>query len=475
MNYEEARAYLDSRVSYEKRGMPESTELRLDRMVTLLEAIGSPHADFPIIHVAGTKGKGTTSTMIASMLTGTGRKVALHTSPHFERVEERAVISGEPIPGDRFTRLVEEIASVVEEIDAKLAPDQPGLTFFEITIALAMLYFSREQVDAAVVEVGMGGRLDSTNVVIPVVSVITSISFDHTNRLGNTLAAIAREKAGIIKTGRPVVSGVVKEEPASVIREVCRHLHAPLREAGPDFVDQYHSKGLAGGRVEVSTWRRSWPPLDVALPGRHQGANIALAAATCDTLEELGWTLPTEQLKQGLRLCRVPGRIETIRRHPLVITDVAHNEASASALVAAIPSRPEIPPSSPSPPRVLIFGSSVDKDWRAMLAILLPHFSHAILARYVAHGRAVEPSTMVEDASRAGIPVLTAETPARAWEEALRLAGTTEEPQEPASSDLDVAPLPDEPMICITGSFFLVAEMRTMMPLAEASVRPISS
>ena len=258
----------------------DQTRMGLERMRRLLAELGSPDENLPVIHVAGTKGKGSTAAMVAAALLAAGYRTGLFTSPHVLRIEERIQVDGRCIAPEDFEALLEEVRPAVERMDEEgekgregegencgVSPS-PSLpfslscpTFFEIITALAFLHFTRQKVAAAVMEVGLGGRLDATNVCRPVVSVITSISFDHTQQLGNTLAAIAGEKAGIIRPGVPVVSGVIEPEPRDVIRRVCRERGAPLMELGVDFDFSYEpprhlERAAAAGRLTWWTARK---------------------------------------------------------------------------------------------------------------------------------------------------------------------------------------------------------------------------
>ena len=272
-----SREFLLGRENYERwRTMPyDQTRMGLERMRLLLAELGSPEQNLPVIHVAGTKGKGSTAAMIAAALTAAGYRTGLFTSPHIERIEERIQIDGRCI--EDFDGLLEQVRPAVERMDVEgensvlstqysipstrnsaAVPISVAPTFFEIVTAMAFVHFARQSVQAAVMEVGLGGRLDATNVCRPVVSIITSISFDHTQQLGNTLALIAAEKAGIIKPGVPVVSGVIEPEPRDVIRQVCRERGAPLVERGTDFdfthePPRHLEREAARGRME---WRR---------------------------------------------------------------------------------------------------------------------------------------------------------------------------------------------------------------------------
>ncbi len=253
---EAAIDWLMRRINYERTAFVPycSRQLKLDRMRQLLTRLGQPDAGMKIVHVAGTKGKGSTSAMIAAMLTAAGYRTGVFSSPHLERIEERFAVDGVPCSADELVALVNRVIPIVRAMDEEAgepasagdeATSDAGPTYFEITTAIALLHFVERHVDAAVLEVGLGGRLDSTNVCLPVVSVITSISFDHMRQLGNTLASIAREKAGIIKPGVPVVSGVIDPEPQAVIAQIAREHGCRLIQLGRDFDFQYQRAGAS--------------------------------------------------------------------------------------------------------------------------------------------------------------------------------------------------------------------------------------
>ena len=239
---ERALDFLYDRINFEQAPFPphQGDVVRLARMHELLSRIGSPEKRFPVIHIAGTKGKGSTAAMIAAMLSTAGYRSGLYTSPHLERVEERMAIDGRPCSPIEFVDLVDQIKPTVQAMDQEGASrGETGPTFFEITTAMALLHFALRRVDVAVVEVGLGGVHDATNVCQPQLAIITSISFDHTRQLGNTLAAIAWNKAGIIKPNVPVVSGVTAPEAQEVVRQACRRLECALVELGTDFRFEY--------------------------------------------------------------------------------------------------------------------------------------------------------------------------------------------------------------------------------------------
>ncbi len=423
----------------------------LERMRQLLDEIGSPEQSLPIVHVAGTKGKGSTSAMIAAALSAAGYRTGLFTSPHLERIEERMTIDGQPCAAEEFTTLVDLLRPAVETLDHRAAKDQSGPTFFEITTAMALLHFARQNAQAAVLEVGLGGRLDATNICQPAVSVITSISFDHTQQLGNTLAAIAGEKAGIIKSGVPVVSGVVEPEARDVIRQVCRQRGCRLVERETDFAFDYRppqhlEQAAASGQVVYRQFAHcppstahspppTYPCFDLALPGRHQATNAATALATLDVLRQAHWNIPQTAVQQALAGLSWPARVQVVSRRPVVVLDTAHNVASIQALVETLQE------SFCADRRLLIFATTHGKDVRGMLQCLLDHFDEVYFTRYLNNSRAVPPEDLqqvTEELTGRHWPVL--DEPAAAWKAARRSA---------TANDL----------VCVTGSFFLAAEM----------------
>jgi dihydrofolate synthase/folylpolyglutamate synthase len=307
-----------------------------------------------------------------------------------------------------------------------------------------LLHFVRRRVDAAVVEVGLGGRLDSTNVCLPALAVITSISHDHTRILGDRLASIAREKAGIVKPGRPVVSGVTVPEARAVIEEVCRQRHAPLSQLGVDFHCLYrpgkvHGDAPTRSTVVVSTRGRRWPALELNLLGRHQATNAAVVVAGVEELRRLGWHIPDAAVAGGLAEVYWPARMEVIGRRPLTVLDCAHNVASALALVETL--QDSFPPAA----RVLLFASSADKDVAGIFRVLVPHFASAHMTRYTSSPRAMPPEQL------AALWAVAGGGPAAAWADpGAALAG--------ARGDTG----PDD-LLCITGSVFLAGELRPLL------------
>jgi len=446
--------FLASRIDFERATtVPYSQRnFRLDRMRSLLARLGDPQDQLSIVHVAGTKGKGSTAATIASILQASGKRTGLYSSPHLDRLEERLMVDGRECPHAELIALIERIRPVIEAMDAEPC-DDPGLsprpTYFEIVTALAFLRFVDQRVDAAVLEVGMGGRLDSTNVCHPLVSVITSISFDHTQQLGKTLAAIAGEKAGIIKPRVPVVSGVLADEPRGVIEQVASSLASPCVQLGRDFGYHYHpARELQrADRAARMDYHDHLPggfgklqELALRLLGDHQAANAAVAIAAVGELRRQGWKISESDIRAGLNQVRWPARIELLRRQPAIVLDAAHNVASIEALVRVLCE------SFTCPRRILVFATTRDKDARGMLTALLPHFQHVIFTRYQHNPR----GTAAEDLAALAAQVC----PESSWEIAADPPAAWQRTRQMARA---------EDLVCIAGSFFIAAEMRSAM------------
>jgi dihydrofolate synthase / folylpolyglutamate synthase len=445
-DYLDSLAFLYGRLNYERVGMPRiPSELRLGRMRRLLRRLGDPHEGLRIVHVAGTKGKGSTAAMIAAALSAAGLRTGLFCSPHLHRLEERFSVDGRAATPAELVALTEAVRPTVAALDlVNEAQQHRGPTFFELTTAMGLLHFARSGVEVLVLEVGMGGRLDSTNVVRPVVSVITNISFDHTRQLGSTLGAIAREKAGIFKRGRPALSGEPGGEASAVIRAVALARRAPLREIDADFSYEFTppTQPLSRptpGRVAVRTWLTDWGTFHLPLLGQHQAQNAAVALAALDVLAEEGISVGRDAVAKGFASLRWPARVEVMGEAPWVVVDGAHNVAAAEALVETL--RTCFPPT----PRTLVFGTTRDKDLKGQLRVLLPGTMSVVATRYVENPRSVAPEEVAEAVRALGGPrVVVADDPASALSAARRET-------------------PRDGLICVTGSLFLAAEARAVL------------
>lgn len=443
----EAVAWLDRRVNFE-RVVPcgPHGSFGLARMRRLLAAIGSPQRGLPVVHVAGTKGKGSTVAMIAAILDEAGHRVGCYLSPHVHAIEERIAINGRPIGS---TALVEAFATVIPAVDAmdRTAARRGGRgpTWFEVMTAVAMLHFARSRVTLAVLETGLGGRLDATNVSEPVLSVITSISLDHMAVLGRTIGRIAGEKAGIIKRGCPVISGATAPAARRVIAATAARRRAALLQLGRDFHAHPAGDRFGSDAVEVvlperfaAQGRQQVPSRYLlGMPGDHQAANASLAVVAARSLDAMGYRVPAAAIAAGLRKAVLPARIETVSRRPLVVVDAAHNVASMRALLETLAR-----PLATMQPRVLLFAASGDKQIEKMLVLAAGHFDHVVVTRYATNPRAAPVERLVAACRKAGLPAAqVAASPREALTAAKKLAG----------------PLG---IVCVAGSFFLAAEIR---------------
>ncbi len=439
-SYADAIDYLYSFINWEVerhiRNAPGA--MTLERPREVLAAFGNPHQQYPVIHITGTKGKGSVGAMCASALTASGLKTGLYSSPHLQDFRERFRIDGQMIEPDAFTPLVNQMRPVLDSV--------ADITWFEATTALAFLYFAQQKVDVAVVEVGLGGRLDATNVVTPAVSVITSLSYDHTHLLGDSLESIAREKGGIIKPGVPVVSAPQAPGALDVLAEIAAEQHAPLTVIGRDWLYVYENSTLNGTRFQFG---RADQPLDAystVLLGEHQALNAAVALAALHHVRAAGVPATDAGIRAGLEQVDWPGRLEVVQRTPLLVLDSAHNGASARRLRAALDEL------FPQRPFALIFGVSADKDVSGILAALLPITDYLIAAQAV-HPRA-----------------LTSGEIARIAREQHYTGAIEEIPQVDAALRQAEELVGAGGLICTAGSLFIVGEMRTVCGLPVGHV-----
>ena len=433
MDFPAAVDYILSFADYER--MPRSAVVfDLRRMEQLLARLGNPQNAAKSVHIAGTKGKGSTAAMVASILAQSGYRTGLYTSPHLLSIRERIQVDGRQISEDEFARLTESIKPEVEAVNT--AGDFGELTTFEILTALAFAHFSVKGVDYQVLETGLGGRLDATNVIKPEVCVITSISYDHTDVLGDTLPQIAGEKAGIIKPGSIAITAPQSPEAMKVLEEACRQREVKLVRMGSDVTWQRTSCRPEGQSFEVRG-RRGEYHLKMPLVGEHQLENAATAVATVEALAERGATIAAEAIIGGIANVNWPGRLQTLRRKPWVIVDGAHNGDSIRKLVQALRQYFTFEKA------IVIFGASSDKNV-AEMAAELASFPERVIISQSHHPRAVAGEQLAAEFSSKGMPSETSENVASAIKRALSIAGPSD-------------------LVCATGSLFLVAEVMKYM------------
>lgn len=453
--YEEALDFLYSFIDYSlKRNFRNAAEkFNLDRMRVFMSLLGDPQDDYEIIHVAGTKGKGSVSSLCASTLMAEGYDVGLYTSPHMVRFSERIKINDREISKKQVIEIVDQLKPITEEV--------PEITTFELMTAMAFLHFSLEEVDYSVFEVGLGGRLDATNIVTPLVSVITSISYDHVKILGDTLSEIAGEKGGIIKEGRPVVVAPQKEEARLKLEQIAQDRNAPLIQVGRDYLYAADSHSLDSQHFLVWTpdeqsmvdefiesgGRDIWSPLRLQIPllGFHQVENASTAYAALKTAEKLGLVLSQDAYRKGFSNVKWPGRMEVINKHPTILLDSAHNRYSALRL------RQSLDDYFPGLPVIMVFGASEDKDIEGMYQELLPRVRRVITTQSI-HPRAIEAERLEELAHRFGRSALAVTPVEDALDLALKEAG-------------------QEAVILVTGSIFVVAAVKEIFTEKQTTLQ----
>lgn len=434
--YQQTLDYLYKFVDYSltRGGFAEMVgKFDLDRIRDFMAVLGNPQHTYPILHIAGTKGKGSVSAFCASALRHAGYRVGLYTSPHLHDYAERIQVDGENIDHAELVALVDELRP---RLDAGTK-----LTTFEITTALALLHFARRGCTAVVLEVGLGGRLDATNIVTPQVSAITSISLDHQAVLGNTLAAIAGEKAGIIKPGVPVVSAIQADEARRVIEHIAAERDAELIQVGRDVQFQAGTRSFTGQTMlvwEADMDRRHTTPLDLRIPllGDHQIENAAVAFALVRAAGRTGAGLQVDDrdIQKGFNEVRWPGRFELLQTDPPVVIDAAHNRESAARL------RCTIDQYFPGSRLTLVFGASEDKDIAGMFSELLPRVEQLIVTKSF-HPRAADPDELVERAGPYGVKA--------------RIVPDIED-----ALDVAVREVPSNGMVLVAGSIFIAAGAR---------------
>lgn len=442
-------AELYGRVDYERHSTAGPRSFKLQTMHDLMHRLGHPHQAAPVIHVAGTKGKGSVSKMAGEILQAAGFRTGVYSSPHLERINQRISINGNLISDEQLSEVFDQIQPAIDLLDEEFAArNERGLTFFEIITAAGIQHFANEKVDVVVLEVGLGGRLDSTNVCQPTVGIITNISLDHTKQLGDTIAQIATEKAGIIKPGVPLVSGALHPEAIEVIQSIAADRGAHLFQLDRDMNTERNSDGTFSC---VGKTRKEFviEGLQHQMPGAHQRANAALAITACQILRDQGWNISDDHVRDGIAKASLPGRTEILSRNPFIMLDMAHNGASIDALMQTFSGEVD----SDSRKRFLV-ATTRDKETAEIIEPLVAVADELILTRYQDNPRGKpidELSTAVEESiSRRRnfgqkYPVVHVEqTPQLAWQ---YLLGSLEY----------------DDVICIAGSAFLVAELRPIV------------
>lgn len=457
--YQSALDYLYSFVDYSltRQDRLAAANFNLQRMADLMALLGNPHKKYPVIHIAGTKGKGSTAAMVASVLEHSGYKVGLYTSPHLQDYCERIQINRKDISHEKLVTTVEKVKPMIEKV--------PELTTFEITTAIGFLVFAEENVDIAVVEVGLGGRLDATNIVEPLVSVITSLSYDHMNVLGHTLSQIATEKAGIIKEGHPIVLAPQEETPRKVIEEIAQKRSAPLIRVGIDYLYSPCEHSLQGQNFCVwpkedqekmnhfleNSGDHRWMPIELTIPllGYHQVQNAATAFAVLQIARQSGIKISDDAIRKGFIDVKWPGRFEILCNDPIVIVDSAHNEDSALKLRLAMDDYLTYKKI------VLVFGVSEDKDILGIFTQLMPRI-RTVIATQSSHPRACSANKLVELAHQFGRPAVATSDIPEALEKAVQQAGP-------------------EDAIVVAGSIFVAAAAREAWPEINRRITQLRS
>ncbi len=430
-SYQQALDYIWSFVDYETMpGLRSAANYDLGRVQELLARLGEPHLSAKSVHIAGTKGKGSTATMVASALIDAGYSTGLYTSPHLNDPRERIRVNGELIGKEELVALVKRLKPEVEAVNQKATYGQ--LTTFEVLTALGFAYFKLRGVDFQVVEVGLGGRLDATNVIHPEVCIITSISLDHTEVLGNSLTALAGEKAGIIKSDSTVVASPQRDEVARVIEEACLERGAGLIRVGKDVT--WQSLGFDYDRQSLQVEGRLGSyKLSLPLLGDYQQENAATAVAALEVLAERGFTISRKNIVNGLAQTSWPGRFQVLKREPILVVDGAHNPDSARKLKQSLVQYFEFNRA------ILVIGLSLDKDMAGIVSELAPLFDEVVVTRS-RHPRAMAPAPLAAEFTRYGVKTQVAQDVETALSLALNKAGAGD-------------------LVCAAGSLFVVAEV----------------
>ncbi len=440
-NYHAAVKFLLDRVDIERTRVSriDPAVFKLDRMRHIMAAMGNPHEALRCVHIGGTNGKGSMASMVTSCLRECGYAVGMYTSPHLVDLRERIMLGGSMISHAAFTEMMGQVATAAETLPAKLGKP----TFFEVITALALGYFAEQAVDVAVIEVGLGGRLDSTNIITPEVAAVGSISLDHTQILGDTVEKIAAEKAGIFKKGVPALTFQQTPRIVAAMREVAEKNGAIFQVVGEDieFSFRFESSPQLGPhtRVGLSTERRSYEHVPTPLPGEHQAMNTGLALAILDKLGERGFDLPEGKVIAGLGKTSLPGRMEIIWKRPRIMVDGAHNPAAVDALVRSVGAHVSYDS------MIVVFGCASDKDTDEMLRRVAMGADKVIFTRSKGNPRASDPAELAKRFAEVTAKMCQVEaTLEDAISTAVRASGR-------------------EDLILVTGSFYLAGEAKKLL------------
>ena len=442
MDYKAALAYINTFINSEKSPdfSRQARFYNLERISRLLAKLGNPHRRLKVVHVAGSKGKGSTAALIASILTHAGYKIGLFTQPHLITPRERCRINSRLISEEEFAGYVGRLKPSIEAVAESESIGQ--VSFFEIYTALAFIYFADNAVDFAVVEVGLGGRLDATNVVDPLVSVITPISLEHTAILGDTHEAIAKEKAEIIKPSRPVVLAPQLSEAQAVFEAIAADRDAPMDGVERDIHLKRKDWSLNGQAFDLTTQSAFYPDLFLPLLGEHQAINAATAIACIERIRQEGYKVPRTSIYGGLKAVRWAGRMQVVGQSPVILLDGAHSPTSAEALCKAIREVFRYRR------LILVVGLMRDKDLQAIGQVLCP-FADEIIA------------TQAFDNPR----VTPAEEIAQAWSETGTILHVCPSVREAIPLAQSIATTSD--LICVAGSIYIVGEAMKVLDIDE--------
>ena len=427
MDYQEALEFLKDLTKF-------GFNFGLDRIKTLLNFLGNPEQNIKAIHIGGTNGKGSVAAMVSSILTADAKKVGTFTSPHLHSYRERIRINGRMISEEEVADLLTEIRPLLEKM---VAEGQEHPTEFEVNTAMALLYFSRQHVDLAVIEVGLGGLIDSTNVIHPLVAVITNVAMDHMDYLGNTIEEIARVKAGIIKENTVVVTGAAKPEVIAILQETCNNKGVPLIRVGDGIRYKLRSASLKGQEFDLKTPNSRYTSLRIPLIGKHQVTNAAVAVGVIEGLREQGLSINKQAVAEGLMSAVWPARLEYFSGEPPILIDAAHNYDGADALADALLQYFK------DKKLVLVIGMLADKE-REKVMKRLASLAEVVVVTKPNSPRAGDWRQLASEA-KPYVPQVEIEPGiAKAVNKAIDLAGK-------------------DHLVCITGSFYMVAEARQVV------------